>query len=154
MPLIPKRVIFQKLCATSGNIIQLIPFVHAFYAFESPMFYFYNHYNHEGDVTLIPFTMGTHQGDPLGKAIFSLTHFKALCFTISCFPSCLFPSIANDTHIINPSSIVSSAYEHFQTELYVISHFIQPQKCVTWYSSNLQPNLDTPSQFNTPFEKN
>jgi len=47
------------------------------------MFYFYNHCNHEGDVTLIPFTMGTHQGDPLGRAIFVLTHFKVLCFTTS-----------------------------------------------------------------------
>jgi hypothetical protein len=66
------------------------------------MFYFYNHYNHEGDVTFIPFTMETHQGDPLGRAIFALTHFKALCFTTSHFPSYLFSSIANDTHIINP----------------------------------------------------
>jgi hypothetical protein len=57
------RVIFLKLCATNGNIIQLAPFVHAFYAFESPLFY--NNCNHEGNVILISFAMGTHQGDPL-----------------------------------------------------------------------------------------
>jgi hypothetical protein len=29
-------VIFQELCEIGGNIIQFIPFVHAFYAFEYP----------------------------------------------------------------------------------------------------------------------
>jgi len=47
----------QKLRAIGWDIIQLIPFVRAFYAFESPMFY--NHYNREGEVTVIPSTMGT-----------------------------------------------------------------------------------------------
>ncbi len=46
--------------------IQLIPFVCAFYAFE--YFLFYSHHNHNGDVTFIPFTMGTHQNDLLGWA--------------------------------------------------------------------------------------
>jgi hypothetical protein len=50
-----RRVIFQELCATSGDIIQFIPFVHAFYAFESSMFY--NHCNCEGDVIITPFAM-------------------------------------------------------------------------------------------------
>jgi hypothetical protein len=62
---VSKGVIFLKLCAISGNIIQLTFFVRAFYAFESPLFY--NHRNHEDDVTIIPLAMGTHQGDPLGK---------------------------------------------------------------------------------------
>jgi hypothetical protein len=141
---IPKGVIFQELCATSVDIIQLIFFVHALYAFQPPMFYFYNHYNHESDVTLISSTMGTHQSDPLRKAMFILTHFKVLCFTTSCFPSCLFPSIANDTHIINPPSIVSYAYKHFKINLYATC-LILPQKCVTWSPSSLQPNFDTPS---------
>jgi len=53
-----KIVIFQKLHATSGDIIQLIPFVYAFYAFESILVY--NHHNHEGEGMVIPFAMGTH----------------------------------------------------------------------------------------------
>jgi hypothetical protein len=59
-----RRVIFHELHAASGSIVQLIPFVHAFYAFEFPLFY--NHHNHEGDVTIIPFAMGICQGHPLG----------------------------------------------------------------------------------------
>jgi hypothetical protein len=65
-----KKVIFQKLRVAGGNIIQLIPFVRAFYAFMFPLFY--NHRNYEGDVTVIPSAMGTYQGDPLGRALFAL----------------------------------------------------------------------------------
>jgi hypothetical protein len=59
-----RRVIFQKLRATCGDIIQLIHFVHAFYAFKSPLFY--SHHNRESDVTIIPSPTGTHQGGLLG----------------------------------------------------------------------------------------
>jgi len=90
---VSKGVIFQELCAIGGDIMQLITFVCAFYAFDSPMFF--NHHNHEGDVIVIPSTMGT-----LGGALFALAHFKALHFTVNHFSSCLFPSIVDDTHII------------------------------------------------------
>ncbi len=73
----------------------------------------YNHHNCEGDVIVIPSIMGTHQGDPLGGALFALAHFRALHSIANHFPSCLFPSIVNDTHMIGPPFIVSSTYEHF-----------------------------------------
>ncbi len=87
-----KIVIFQKYRTTSGDIIQLIPFVCACYIFESLLFY--NHYNYDSNVTMIPFAMGTYQGDALGGALFTLSHFKALCSNIfpSIFPFYLFPS--------------------------------------------------------------
>ncbi len=115
--LVSRGAIFQELYATSGDIIQLIPFVHAFYVFRSPLFY--NHHNHEGDVIIILSTMRTYQGNPLGGALFTLTHFKALRSIVNCFPSCVFPSIVNNIHIISPPSIVSSIYEHFQSEFYM-----------------------------------
>jgi hypothetical protein len=104
-------VIFQKLCAVGGDIIQLIPFFIAFYAFESLLFY--NHHDRDGNVTIIPFAMGTRQGDLLGGALFALTHLRALHSTTSHFPSYLFPSITIDIHIIGPLSIISSACECF-----------------------------------------
>jgi len=61
---------------------------------------FYNHHNHEGDVIIIPSTMGTHQGDPLGGALFTLAHFRALHSIVNHFPCYLFPSTVDDTHII------------------------------------------------------
>jgi hypothetical protein len=47
-----KGVIFQELRVASGDIMEFIPFVCAFYAFEFPLFY--NHCNCEGDVTSSP----------------------------------------------------------------------------------------------------
>jgi hypothetical protein len=93
--------------------------------------------------------MGIHQGEPLGGALFALVHFRALCSTTSRFPSSLFPFNADDTHIIGPPSIVSLAYEHFQTELRMISLSIQLQKCATWSPFSLSFNFDTPSLFKT-----
>ncbi len=146
-----RKVIFQEFHVIGGDIIQLIPFICAFYAFES--FMFYSHCNCKGDVTIIPSTMGTHQGDLLRRALFDLTHFRALHSIVNHFPSCLFPSIIDDTHIISPLSIISSTYEHFYIEFYVIGLSIQPQRCVTSPPSSLPPNFNIPSLFTTPFEK-
>jgi len=103
---------------------------------------FYNHHNREGDVTIISFAIGTNQGNPWGGALLALAHFRAFRFTISHFPSCLFPSIVHDIHIINPPSIVSFAYEHFQTKLHAIGFPIQLQKCVAWSPSRLPPDFN------------
>jgi len=106
------RAIFQELCATSGDIIQLIPFVHAFYAFVFPLFC--NHYNCEDNVIIDhPIYHGYPSKWSHGKGIITLTHFKALRFTTSHFSFYLFSSIANDIHIISFPSIMSSTYEHF-----------------------------------------
>jgi hypothetical protein len=107
------------------------------------------HHNRESDVTVIPFTMGTHQGDPFRRALFTLTHFRALHFIANDFPSYLFPSIVNDTHIICFFSIVSFAYEYFQTKFHAVGFSIQPHKCVAWSPSGLLLDFNTPSQFTT-----
>ncbi len=122
--LVLRKVIFQELRVASGDIIQFIPIVCAFYASEFPLFYI--HYNHESEATVISFAMGTRQGDLLKKTLFVLVHFKILCSTSNHFPSCLFPSIINDIHVISLLSIVSSTYDHFQIELCEISISIQP----------------------------
>jgi hypothetical protein len=62
-----------------------IPFVCAFYAFKSPLFY--SHHDHEGDIMVIPFAIGTRQSDPFGGALFALIHFTALHFYNYLFPS-------------------------------------------------------------------
>jgi hypothetical protein len=89
-----------------------------FYTLEYPLSY--SHNNCDGDVIVVPSTMGIHQRDFLGGALFALTHFRALHSIASHFPSYLFWSIANDIHIIAPPSIVLFAYEHFWIELCVI----------------------------------
>jgi hypothetical protein len=77
-------------------------------------------------------------------ALFILFHFKVLRSTTNHFPYCLFPSIVDDTHIIRTLSIISYAYEHFQTKLYVIGLYIQPQKCIARSPSGLPLNFNTP----------
>jgi hypothetical protein len=64
-------------------------------------------------VIVIPFAMGTYQGDPLGGALFALAPFKALHSIVSHFSSCLFPSIIDDIHIIDLPSIASFTFEFF-----------------------------------------
>jgi hypothetical protein len=138
-------VIFQKRRVVGGDIIQFIPFVHAFYAFESPMFY--SHCNREGNVKIIPFAMGTCQGDPWGGGgTIHLTHLKVLPFITNHFLSCLFPSIVDDSHIIGPFLIELSGYEHFQTKFRAIFLNIQLQKFVAWSPFGLPPNFNTPSK--------
>ncbi len=66
---------------TSYNLSFL--FVHS-NAFESPLFY--NHYNCDDDVIVIPSTMGIRQGDPPGRALFDLIHLMTLCFTVNDSP--------------------------------------------------------------------
>ncbi len=63
-----KRGYISKLRVTSGNIIQRIPFGHAFYAFESLLFYI--HCNKNNNVIVIPLVMETCQNDPLGGRYF------------------------------------------------------------------------------------
>jgi hypothetical protein len=70
--------------------------------------------------------MGTCQGDFLEGGLFTLTHFRVLHSTTNRFLSYLFSSITNIIHIIGPPSIVSSTYEHFETEFHAIRYFIQP----------------------------
>lgn len=52
-------------------------------------------------------------GDPLVGPLFALPHFHALwCYT-KVFPSCVFPSLVDDTHIIGPASTIHLTFNHF-----------------------------------------
>ncbi len=71
--------------------------------------------------------MGTCQSDPLGGTLFALTHFKALCFIVNRFPSCLFLSIIDNSHIKNPTQLY-----HFDMNTF------KPNFCVVGLLSNLR----------------
>ncbi len=72
--LVLKRVIFQELYVIGGDIIQFIPFVRAFYAFEFRLFH-YSHCNRKNDVIIIPFVTGTCKSD-LGEGGGVTIHFN------------------------------------------------------------------------------
>jgi len=52
-------------------------------------------------------SFGSQQGDPLGGLLFTLVHLCAFHCSTNFFPSCLFPSILDGTHIIMLASFVS-----------------------------------------------
>jgi hypothetical protein len=56
-----------------------------------------------------------HQGDPLGGPLFTLAHVRALWSVTNHLLTCLFSTIAHDTHIIGIPSIVSLTFEYIET---------------------------------------
>jgi hypothetical protein len=82
---------------------------------------------------IIPFVIGTSQSDLSGGALFALSHLKTLRSITSDFSSYLFSSIADNTHIIDPLSMVSFAYEHLQIELCAISFSTQMFTSAPWW---------------------
>jgi hypothetical protein len=61
--------------------------------------------------------MGMCQGDPFIQPLFVLVHFHALQTFFVVFPSCLFPLLVNDTHILNLVSLVPLAFDHSTSQL-------------------------------------
>jgi hypothetical protein len=131
--------------------MQFIPFVHAFYAFESPMFY--SHRNCEGKVTVIPSAMGTHQGDLLGRAPFILVHFRAIRFTISQFTSCLFSFITDDIQIVSIPFNYIICICALPNRAPCNRFFYPTSKMCNMVPSSLPLEFDTPSLFNAPLKE-
>ncbi len=61
-----KGIMFQKLCVTSGDIIQFILSIHKFYKFE--FLIFHSHSNYKDDVTMISSTIQTCRNPNFGFA--------------------------------------------------------------------------------------
>jgi len=107
--LLSRGVIFQKLHAIGGNIIQFIPFI--MHSMHLSFFCFI--------VIIIMKAMSYSSHLPCdpsrwshGRRTICFSLFGALHSTTGHFPFYLFPSIANYIHIISPFSIISYAYEH------------------------------------------
>ncbi len=78
-----------------------ISFSHLFISFthaHRPL-YFSKASRHR-DLIIISSKFGTRQGDPLGGLLFTLAHLCILCPIATTHPTFVFPSLANDTHIV------------------------------------------------------
>ncbi|KAL2635465.1 hypothetical protein R1flu_006944 [Riccia fluitans] len=95
---VSREVLFHELRPATGSLDQLFPFVRSFYAHRSPLHF--SHRSHEDEVSLLSSESSTRQGDPLGGALFALAQLRALRIVASEHPLCLFPSLADDTHIV------------------------------------------------------
>jgi len=67
------------------------------------------------------------------------------------FPSCFFPFLANDTHILNLAHVVSFTFDHFASQLAFMGSSIQPYKCFAWVSFGLPLEFNPPTKFCCPF---
>jgi hypothetical protein len=56
-----------------------------------------------GDLIIILLESSTQQKDPLGGVLFVLAHLRALHPTTTTHPTCVFPLLANDMHIVGPT---------------------------------------------------
>ncbi len=67
--------------------------------------------NMKEGVTIIEFSLGMKQGDTLGCALLALAHYRTLLKTIAWTPSCVFPSLVDDTHIVGPMSEIAPTFD-------------------------------------------
>jgi hypothetical protein len=62
--------------------------------------------------------------------LFALTHLCTFHPTATTHPTCVFPSLANDTHIVGPTSYVLLIFLQLQEEFGALGLLVQSSKCV------------------------
>ncbi len=95
-------------------------------------FFYYQHGSHVEWVTIIESFPSMRQGGPLGIPLFVLAHYWAFLKTIMWAPNCVFPSIANDTHIVGPMYEIICAFDHLLTQLALVGLRVKVLKCKFW----------------------
>ncbi len=84
------------------------------------------------------FCLWAHDKATLQQGLFLPLLIFAFCIIFQgFFPWCLFPSLANDTYILNLSHVVSFTFDQFASQLVFVGLFIQPHKCSIWASFGL-----------------
>ncbi|KAL2629302.1 hypothetical protein R1flu_013988 [Riccia fluitans] len=146
---VSREALFHELRAATGSLDQFFPFVHFFYARCLPLYF--SHCSREDEVSLFSSELGTRQGDPLGGALFALAHLRALRTMALEHPLCMFPSLADDTHIVGPSEVVLPAFHSLEGHLSAVGLTVQPTKCAIWSPSGLSSSLSLPPGFSLPF---
>ena len=128
-----RSTFFEDLRDGPDSFQQLIPLVRLLYGNETDLFYPLA----DQTVHRIASSTGTRQGDPLGGPLFMLGHSRALKAVSAKFPEVLFPSLADDTHILGPGHLVGPAFLCFKEELAKLNLSVKVDKCEI-YGRNLQ----------------
>jgi len=68
---------------------------------------------------------------PLGGALFALVHFYAFCLTTLAHPTCVYPSLVDDTRIVGPTLNMVHVFLWLYYELSALRLLMQLTKCVT-----------------------
>jgi hypothetical protein len=99
------------------------------------------------EVTIIESSLGTRQGDHLRGPLFVLAHYQASLKTIVRAFSCVFPSLANDTHVVGPMSEITHVSDHLLTQLTLVWFRVKVSKCKLWNPSRIFPGIEIPQGF-------
>ncbi len=95
----------------NDQLSQFIIFVYSFYVLLFPLYF--SHHSLFEDLIVIHFCIDIYWGDPLGRFLFTLICFQALCKLANLFPSYVFPSMANNTFITGHAFVIHDAFDHF-----------------------------------------
>ncbi len=73
----------------------------------------------------------------MGGMLFLLVHFCVLCPIVTTYFTYVFPSLANDTHIVGPTLDVVPTLKQLHEELLTLGFLMLPTKCVVWFLQGL-----------------
>ncbi len=66
----------------------------------------------------------------MGRVLLTLSHLCTLCPIAAAHPTCVFPSLANYTHKIDPASDMLLVSLQLHEEFITLGISMQPTKCV------------------------
>jgi hypothetical protein len=72
------------------------------------------------------------QDDPLRSFLFALAHYQTFLKTTVWAPNCVFPSLANDTHILGLMGEIIFVFDHLSTQLTLFGFKVKMLKCKLW----------------------
>ena len=124
---VSRSAIFEDLREAGGSLEALIPYCRAFYANPSPLLY--SNLSPPYGCHVLSSTNGTRQGDPLGGPLFALAHSRAIRAVAQEFPQLLFPSIADDTHVVGPPELLRQALPSLEAHFLRIGLRVNRGKC-------------------------
>ncbi len=76
--------------------------------------------------------LGTQQGALLGGMLFAWAYFHTFHFIEAMHPTCVFPSLVDDTYIIGPTLCVIFTFLRLLQKFSTLGLLMQLAKCVTW----------------------
>jgi hypothetical protein len=94
---------------------------------------------------IILLKLGTRQGDPLGGVLFVMVYLHILHPIVATHPTCGFPSLADDTHIIGLASNVVLVFFMILRGIFNIGVFSVVNKACSLVSTGVGPLYITSS---------
>jgi hypothetical protein len=128
-----------------GPLVNIVPYTKFFYSVHSCLYY--QHGRHVKGVTIIESYLGMRQGDPLRGPLFILAHYRAFIKTITRTPNYIFPSLADDIHIMGLMSQITHTFDHLLTQLTLVGLKVKVSKCKLWNSSKISPSIKIPPSY-------